>query len=99
MNALSSTCSSFFIPETYYGYVSLFGDFSLNDYLKGDSYLMGESSLKFGLRSTLPERVFWLNFTFSFFTISTSIYELVMLATVAGDSEITDIFKPNYDFY
>jgi len=87
------------MPENYYDDVCFFGDFSLNDYLKGDSYLIGESSLKFGLRSTLPERVFWLNFAFSFFTISTSIYELVILATLAGDSEITDIFKPNYYFY
>jgi len=46
------------MPENYYDDVCFFGDFSLNDYLKGDSYLIGESSLKFGLRSTLPERVF-----------------------------------------
>ena len=77
----------------------MFGDLSLNDYLNGDSYFIGESSLKFGLSSTLPESVLWLNFPFSFFAISVSIYELVTLAIVAADSVITDIFKPNYDFY
>ena len=37
------------MPETYYGYISLFGDFSLNDYFKGDfslnDYLKGDFSL------------------------------------------------------